>query len=588
MTTRQYRWIVYGQVSGIALLGLLAAVVLVGSIPELRVRGHLIDAMESYERGTEPGTRMAMIALDQALAVDSEEPTALMLRGRIAIEQSKADPGKLATARDAYERLERVFSRKGRRMTPALNGAGCVLLLEAMQRAERRGPDTRKAYEKFLEAINEDPSDGDAHVNAAICALNMDDMVSAAAHLEDARSSRNISYEALVAYHAAVGSLLAAAADKDAPTVQSVLRRFSDPDPELGRASNMLFRAVNELDKARGLAGDEQTDAELTARGAVAKAKLLARVQLPPNQADAYRNAVQQTVLSRDKLLSVRERQLMSVIVGAANVRVWRNLNVWTQWVMRGLDNGASPEIRAYVGMGLLYLARFEADDPSRRAAERNAAGHLRAALDDPKLPPPVRFRAEADLAVVQRNSGDLSGGLKHMTAAADILAGLERGPDAPTSGERSGFYRNLCFIAYLNRELAAAEEAARKSLEILNTQTDLGEFHAALSRKPIIAEVAAKGPGDPPLDKLPPSMPIITAVVATTAPVPIKKEDISLEIDGKPVPFVCGPRDRIYALPRGALAEGRHTIKISVTGPGGKKADAETAFDLKYNVQSP
>ncbi len=586
MTTRQYHWVVYGQVSAIALLGLLAAIIIVGSIPDLRARGNLVEAIESYERGTEPGTRMAMAALDRALAIDPEEPTALMLRGRIAIEQSKGNPGALATARDAYERLERVLSRKGRRMTPALNGTGCVLLLEAMQRPERREREIRKAYEKFLEAVNEDQTDGDAHVNAAICALNMGDLVNAAAHLEDARSSRNLSYEALVAYHAAVGSLLAAAADKDAPTVQSVLRRFADP--ELGQSSNMLFRAVNELDKAHGLASDEQTHAELAARGAVAKAKLLARVPLPPQQADAYRGAVQQAVLSRDKLLPVHERQLMCVVAGTANVRVWKNLNIWTQWVSRGLEEGPSAEIRGYVGTGLLYLSRFEDSDSSRRAAEKRAAEHLQAALGDPKLPAPLRFRAEADLAIIQRNSGDLSGALKHMTAAAEILAGLERSPDAPTAEERSGFYRNLSFLFYLNRQLAEAEDAARKSLEIHAAQPDLREFYNAISQKPIVAELAAKGPGDPPLDKLPPSMPIITAVVATTAPVPLKKEDISVEINGKAVPFLCGPRDRIYALPRSALAEGRHAIKVSVVGPDGKKAGAEAEFDLKYNIQSP
>ena len=87
--------------------------------------------------------------------------------------------------------------------------------------------------------------------------------------------------------------------------------------------------------------------------------------------------------------------------------------------------------------------------------------------------------------------------------------------------------------------------------------------------------------------EQLPPSMPIVTAKVMAGGAVAVRKEDISVEIDGESVAFITsGPGSRIYVLPRNGLAEGKHTVKVTVSLAGKSPVVETKTFDLAYGVE--
>ena len=81
----------------------------------------------------------------------------------------------------------------------------------------------------------------------------------------------------------------------------------------------------------------------------------------------------------------------------------------------------------------------------------------------------------------------------------------------------------------------------------------------------------------------LPQNMPIVTARIHSGGPAPLRREDVSIEVDGNRVEFVTGPNGRIYALPGKALAEGKHTVTVSVAATEGKTATERKEFEVEY-----
>ena len=576
MTTGHYRALVIGQIVTVCLLGVAAALIILDSVPEHRSRNHLEEAIESYSEGTAAGTRAANEALDAALAVDPQMRGALALRGRIGIEQRNP-----TTAHDAYKKLEQVLSSGGRGTARAQNGLGCALLLEAVLRKGGRAKYVQDAYEKFQSAIQQDPSNGDAHVNAAICCLHLGKLAEAAGHLEDARATRDLTYESLVAYYSAVGSMLTLAASEGEAVAGEVADKFGDPDPRLRRTGRMLFRAATEFDKAFELAQGEWTAAELQVNAAMVKARLLAWAPLGKYQANDYRDAVSDALKAHKDLFSRQQRQLLALVL--ANSR--RKSGHWAvglERVARAAKEGKfSPEVSFYAGGIVLQLAQGQKTPERRANVERRAKGYFLAALKEPGLSDHMRLRALAGLAFGLWHAKNSSEALGHMGEAAGVLAELEARPGVLTTAERTRFRWNLAVMQYQNGEVPAAAATLGKLVAIDSSQKPAATFLSKLNRKPEIKDIKTMS-----TEKLPPNMPIVTATVTSAGPVPVRKVDIAVEIDGKAVTFMVGPESRIYALPQSALAEGKHALKITVDAAGQTAVTATKEFDVAYKYK--
>jgi len=576
MTTGQYRALVFGQIATVCVLGVIAALIILTSVPEHRSRSYLERAIASYSEGTAAGTRAANEALDAALAVNPGMVGALALRGRIGIEQRNP-----TTAHDAYKKLEQVLSSRGLGTARAQNGLGCALLLEAVLRKGGRAKYVQEAYEKFQSAIRQDPSNGDAHVNAAICCLHLGKLVAAAGHLEDARSTRDLAYESLVAYYSAVGSMLAFTASEGEAVAREVADKFSDPDRGLRRTGQMLFRAATEFDKAFELAQGEWTAAELQVNAAMVKARLLAWAPLGRQQANDFRDAVSDALKAHKDLFSLRQRQVLALVV-ANSRRKSKHWRVGLERVAKAAKEGKfSPEVSFYAGAIVLQLAQGQKTPERRASVERRAKGYFLAALKEPGLSDHMRFRALAGLAFVLWRANDPSGALERMGEAAGLLAKLEAAPGDLTTRERTRFRWNLAVMQYRTGEVAAAAETLGRLLAVDSGQKPMAALLEQLTRKPEIKDIKTMS-----TDKLPPNMPIITAAVTSAGPVAVRKADIAVEIDGKAVTFTVGPGSRVYALPRDALAEGKHVVKITVGGAGRARVTATKEFDVVYKYK--
>jgi len=577
VTTNEYRWIVSGQISGIALLGLISIIVVFGAMPKYSARANLREAIDRYEIGTDASAREAEQALDEALARDPDMVPALALRGRIALGKDNLD-----IARDAYKKLARVCSTRRLSGASALNGLGCVMLSEAQNAGKNRQERLAEAYQTFLKAISMDPGDGDGHVNAAICKLHMGDPLEAARHLAAGRRTKSVSYDSLVMYHAAVGSMLAAASAEGGRAAALVAREFNDSDPELRKTGRMLFRAVAEFEMASELALPGRSWDELQVRKALVEAKLLAWAPLGREQSAEYRNDILGVLAKQEHLLSAEQKRLLYVVIAVSSRRGAYIQQAAKATEKDGRTGRLSPETSFYMGVALCHLAESERQGSLQAQMRANAADYLLAALAGPGLAARQRLRALSDLAVIRWYAKDFPGALKHAAEAAEILAGLEKSGDAPDGFERGGFHRNAGVIRYENGERDASVTAFDKSIGADPQQTDVGLFLAKMRREPIIDDIRTMT-----VEQLPPSMPVVTAKVVSGGAVAVRKEDISVEIDGESVAFItAGPGGRIYALPRNGLAEGTHTIKVAVSAAGKSPVVETKTFDLAYGVE--
>ncbi len=578
MTTEQYRGLVIGQIAAACALGAAVAVILVCAVPQCRSRYHLAKATEHYLVGMEAGLRQAVEELDRALANEPGLPAALGLRGRIALQQGDA-----ATARDTYKDLERALLEEGLSDVPALNGIGCTLLLEATRHGANDRKRIEEAYAEFASAVNRDGTNGDPHVHAAICSLYMGDVVKAASHLASARETRDLSYESAVTYYAAVASMLALASGKGDKTASAVANEFGDPAPRLRKTGQMLFRAADELDKAIELARDAKTAARLRASAALLKAKLLAWAPLESARAIRYRQVVYQALSEQEALFTSSQRQLLRLVLGVSHHR-FGEIDHALRWVRRAATTGKlSPETNFYVGAAMLALAESKNGPANRAELESEAAKHLRAALAKPGLPGRMRFRSLSDLATARWHANDPSGALEQMDEAGKILAKLEGHPGAPAGEERSTYYRNLGIMLYKTGRPDAAAGPLRKTLEIDNNQNAVRHLLARITHEPVIRDIKIIV-----TKQHPPSMPIIMVEVSSGGAVPLRKQEISVKIDGERVAFIVGPNNRIYALPRNALAEGRHTATPPIATAGGQKAQRQEKFRVSYGRFRP
>ena len=577
MTTNEYRWIVAGQISAISLLGLISIIVIFAAVPKYSSRAHLREAIDRYEIGTDSSMREAEQALDQTLARDLDMIPALALRGRIALEK-----GNLDIARDAYRKLARACAAKGLSGASALNGLGGVMLVEAQNAGTGRGERLAEAYQTFLKAVSMDPRDGDSYVNAAICKLHMGDPVEAAKHLATARGTRSLSYDSLVVYHTAVGSMLTAASAEGGRTATLVAKEFNDPNPELWKTGRMLFRAAAEFQTAGELVPPGRSWDELRVRKALVEAKLLAWAPLGREQAGEYRNDLFSVLAKQKHLLSVEQKQVLYVVLAISSRRAGYIQQAAKVVGKNGRTGRLSQEISLHMGVALCHLAESARRGSERARLRADAANFLLSALAGPGLAARSRLRALSDLAVIRWYGKDFSGALKHTNEAGEILAELEKSGAAPGGFEKSSLYRNMGVVQYENGEMGPSVTAFEKSIRTDPQQKDVGRFLAKMRHEPIIDDIRTMT-----VEQLPPSMPIVTAKVMAGGAVAVRKEDISVEIDGESVAFITsGPGSRIYVLPRNGLAEGKHTVKVTVSLAGKSPVVETKTFDLAYGVE--
>ncbi|MFH1731155.1 MAG: hypothetical protein ABIF82_05845 [Planctomycetota bacterium] len=574
MTTAQYRCIVFGQITAICVSGLVAAFVLLGAWPEFSSRGHLSQAIEHFESGGERGPSQAETALDNALADNSRMIPALALRGLIALQKGEA-----GRARDAYQNLQQALADAGASEAPALNGIGCTVLLEARTSGTKKQAQLEEAYKQFVDATKLGPENGDAHVNAAICSLHLGHLTRAASHLANARDTQNLAYESLVAYHSALGSLLSRAAT-DRSTAAAVAARFKDPDPRLEKTGQMLVRSTAEFDKAIALLESDPYLADLWMNVAMARARLLALAPMTKKAAADYRNIISDAVARHEKHFPLDQRQLALVVVALSYSKDGEAAlasGVLRQAVRLGKRSG---KIDFCIGAAFFHVAQSVSSTSQQLQLEREGGGHHLAALADPALPHPMRFRALSDLGVGQWRAGHHADAIEHMAGAGAILTKLEGTADSPSKSERAIFYRNLAVMRYQDGKVAAAAEAANESLAIDAAQEDLKKLFVQANRAAVITDIQTMT-----TMKQPPSMPIVTAVIRGGGIAPPTKDEISVAVDGDPVTFTIGPDSQIYALPRKPLAEGKHTVTITVSVPGGAPVRQSTEIIIDYKT---
>lgn len=574
MTTAHYRCIVFGQITAICVFGLIAVFVLLGAWPEFSSRGHLSEAIEHFESGRERGPSQAETALDNALADNSRMIPALALRGLIALQKGEA-----GRARDAYQNLQQALAEAGESEAPALNGIGCTVLLEARTSGTKKQAQLEEAYKQFVSATKLDPENGDAYVNAAICSLHLGHLPRAASHLANARDTQNLAYESLVAYHSALGSLLSRAA-RDRSTAAAVAARFKDPDPRLEKTGRMLVRSTAEFDKAIALLESGPYLADLWMNVAMARARLLALAPMTQEAAANYRHIISGVVARHKKHFPVDQRQLALVVVALSHSKQGE-AGLASGSLQQAMRLGKrSAKIDFYIGAVLFRIAQSAGSPSQHLKLESQGGGHHRAALADPALPQAMRFRALSDLGVGQWRAERHTDALEHMAGAGAILARLEGTADSPSKPERAMFYRNLAVMRYQDGKTTAAAEAADKSLAIDAGQEDLKKLFVQANRAVIITDIRTMR-----ATKQPPSMPVVTAVIRGGGITPPTKDEISVEVDGDPVTFTIGPGSRIYALPRKALAEGKHTVTITVAVPGGAPVSLSKEVIIDYKT---
>jgi tetratricopeptide (TPR) repeat protein len=583
VTTEQYRITVIAQIAGVCLLGVVTASIILGAVPEFRARGLVQDAIADYGTGEEAQIRDANDLLDRAVAMNSEvhAPLVLQLRGRLALQQQD-----MTVAHDAYGRLERVLQEQGRPAPMAHNGIGCVLLYQATQELPADRKTLAEATERFEQAIQSAPTPrSDAHVYAALARLHAGAPLAAAEHLKKARNTLSFSYEALTSYYSALGSLLAAAAGDQAA---AVARKLNDPDPRLGRPYTMLRRSAEEFDKAARLA---ITDAEidtLRLNAAIAKGMLL--VEPPPGPvgepyyqlAREWRHSVLTAVGKFKKRFTTRQRQLLRLAAAASALREgsWAAAH---REVLNAIREGQpDPDVQFHIGRMLFHVAQSRSGK-DRSSMEQQAADRLLDALKHGKhLSGWQRFAASYALAVAAWRANDPAQARKHMQRALATL------PPPDSAAGRTPFVvqhrpkvlRNLGIIEYRTGDVPAALSHLRAAVPGLDaaTRSKTRTFLQKVSARPVIEDI-----GTVSANRLPPNMPILTARIASGSSTPLRKGAVSMTVDGRRVRrFVVGRAGRIYALPPGPLAEGRHTIRVDVAGVTGATTLDHT-FDIAY-----
>jgi tetratricopeptide (TPR) repeat protein len=574
MTTPQYRWLVFAEIAGVCILGLIAAIVTLAAVPVYQCREHVADAMTAYARGTDTAMRVANEELDGALAINDRLPAALMLRGRIALEK-----GDLGLAYTAYEALEGVSAQSGLSISPALNGQACAMLLEATQARPPDRAKMAKAYEQFEKAVQADTMSGDAHVNAAICCLHQGRVVQAAEHLEDARSSRNMSYEAMVAYYRAVGSMLARASGLGRQVAAQAVDAFGDPDPQLRKTGRMLYRAADEFDKTSALARNPNQAARAKVSAALVRARILAWAPLKRGDAHQQWRAVSQTIRTDSDAMTRQQRQMLYIVLGLT----WRKAEPRSkQYGLRSIRSAAkegtqTAESQFWIGAALFDLAPHERDTGARSRLEGEAMRYLLKALGAAgKLPADKRFHALSVLGLTHWRAKDRTGAIKQMNAALQ-LAKTAR----PGSIARSGlaaFYRNFAVMRYAESDLAGAVAMLRLALSADAAQTDVRALLGKLTGTPTVEEIQLV-----PAKELPACMPIISVRLTSGGPVPLRKDEVTVAVDDTVVPFTAGPDGRVYVLPREPLAEGQHTIRVRINADGRSRVDVKRQFKVSF-----
>jgi len=572
MTTAQYRWIAMAEIVGICLLGLLSAVIILAAVPAYRCRESALDAMAFYADGSDAALRKADEALDQALAINDRLPAALMLRGRIALEQ-----GKLGLAYDTYQKLQGVSSESLGVTGTASCGRACAMLLEAAQATPPNRSRMAEAYQQFERAIREDPFNGDAQVNAAICSLHLKRLVEAAKHLKAARSSQNMSYEAMVSYYAAVGTLLVEASGQGREVAAQVVSAFDDPDPQLRRTGRMLYRAVSELDKAHALAGGSPVASYAEIYGALARARILAWAPLKREDANALWSKLSRALRARRGAMPPALRQRIGVVLGLTYRKGEpRAKDYGLHWVREAAKEASTPASHFWVGAAMFDLARYEGGAEPRSRVEADATRHLLAAVQEiSQLSLAEGFHARSMLGLATWKAGDRDAAVKHMAAALAMI----QTPDAQAAvpaAQTAPFFRNFGLMRYARADLAGTVEMLRASLAAKAEQEDVKALLDKLTGSPTVEDVQLVS-----APQLPASMPILSARLGSGGPVPLKKEQVSVEIAGAKVPFTVGPEGRIYALPREMLGEGRHVIRFRINAPGRTPVDIRHAFTV-------
>lgn len=573
MTTNQYRTIVFSQLGAIGVFGLASIIIFVGAIPKFSSRVNLAEAIKYYESGSDQKRVKMQNALTEAVANDSMMGPAHALNGLIALRREEA-----AIARDAYEKLERSLVNDGKSTAPALNGIGCTILLSVREGRGDKVAQLKEAYAKFVEAAQLDPDNGDAYVNAAICSLYQGRLDRAAVHLAEARKTRSLNYESLVAYHSAMGSLLSQAVVEGRDVAAVVARRLMDLDPQLRKTGRMLVRSVEEFRKATALTAAASERGILVANSAMAQTRLLAFSTANNPVVKSYRGSVVAAVSRYKQHFARDQRQLALVVVAMSYSRAGKR-DVARNMLGKAVSLGAmSPKTRALIGSAFSSVAQASGSTRTRAQLEKAGGKYLLAALADVTLPPRTRFRALSDRAVGRWRAKDRKGAITHMEEAQRVLTALQGTSNMPATLELAAFYRNLAIMYNGVARAVDAVKAAQKALGADPMQKDimilLGRAEVAAT---VINPKVIRG------TKQPPSMPVISVEIFGGGVAPPMKEEIKVKINGDPVTFIIGPKSRIYALPPRILSEGVHTLAVTVAPAGGKPMTVNVPVGISY-----
>ncbi len=584
MTTSAYRMTVIGQLVAIGALGVVSVVIVLAALPEFHSRRNLSAAIQHYEEGASGAAdataplKRAQESLEEARAHVPDMVPVLSLYGLVALRLEQP-----AIASDAYKKLESALAAQNSSTAPAVNGIGCARLLEARLSNENVIAATKAAFEEFKAAAAQDPEKGDAHVNAAICAIEQRELETAAWHLSKARATRSLSLESLVGYHAALGSVLSTAAAKGPKTAAAVARQFRDPDRRLKETGRMLVRATEEYDKAMALLSDRKSLDELGANVAIARTRLLAHGRVGEESRGRYCHLIVEAIGKHKKHFPLEQRQTALLVLGMS----WHRAGE-TEFGLGQLRRAAklgplSPRLQYHSGAIMLDIARAAKAAKRRAQLETDGVGLLLRALRSPKLSKRMRFRALSGIGVIHWRQKNTTGAMKHMNEARALLAKIEKTRESPSKREQARFYHNLGLVLYAQGDTAGGAEMMKKALALNPKLKDLtGDFALAAPRavvEDIRAVLAAQHS---------PSMPVVTAVVYALGPAAPKKEEIQMLIDGASAPFTIGPKSRIFALPRKPLSEGKHTVTVAVTMAGADPVRETAEIVVDYGPFKP
>lgn len=574
MTTQDYQIGVGLQACLVAVFGIFATFMGLGSVHEYKARASYLEAVGQREYGTEASLRVLEVSLGKALQEKPDLAAALMLRGWLGIELN--DP---KVVKESYQKLKDVQQNKGLPQGIADNGLGCALIMEigTIKEADARKKVLEQAYQLFVSAAKEDWNNADPHVNAAICKLYYPErsaLVAAAEHLADAKKSKNFSYDALVSYHAALGTLLVRA-HLDKNVAQQVADKLHDEDKELYKTGRMLVRGANELEKAAAIARTESLKFKLNTHLALAQAKIVVWAPLPKRTLIDMCNNIAWQAEKNKTNYTPQQRQMLFSTAALVHSRIGARDAVAKY--ARNAVSKKGTDIGSLIQVGAAYVNSIQrAGTPLERSEHlKNGVAYAQQLIATPGADTATVYMGKRILANMYFSYGDFKSALATLQSA-----------DAPetigdlSSAEQAALYRNIAIVQLSGKEKdsVGALESARKAMAANKEDAIAKQILAGLAGQIQILNIkASQG------EKLPPSLPIISAKI-TGGVEAVSAENVAIEIDGTAVEVKAGNGGMFYAVPQKPLSEGTHKVKITASAQDREPATAESEIVVKFD----